>query len=362
MIDSIQSFSADYAEARSKFCRAAADAGGAMELIEHPERGPSAERLFVDVARFGAKSAENVLVMISGTHGVEGFCGSGAQIDFLRRQELNRLPANVAVLMIHAINPFGFAWLRRTTHENIDLNRNWIDFTSPLPVNDGYREIHSFICPRDWTEDSLKLGEDAIQYMADSRGSAAAKQAVSGGQYEFSDGIYFGGLTESWSRKTQTAIFEDQLGNASRVAILDYHTGLGPWGFAEQIMSAPPGSAAFRTARDWYGRSVSSTVDGSSTAARIGGDGMEGAVALLPQADVVAMVIEIGTLERHKVVGANRADNWLSNHGDPLSASAGPIKQGIRDAYYGDAPDWKGMVAGQSLMICRQAIAGLASP
>jgi len=29
------------------------------------------------------------------------------------------------------------------------------------------------------------------------------------------------------------------------------------------------------------------------------------------------------------------------------------------DAYYGDADDWKGMVAAQSMLVCRQAIAGL---
>ena len=32
----------------------------------------------------------------------------------------------------------------------------------------------------------------------------------------------------------------------------------------------------------------------------------------------------------------------------------------IRDAFYGDADDWKGMVAGQSLLAVKQALAGLA--
>ena len=35
------------------------------------------------------------------------------------------------------------------------------------------------------------------------------------------------------------------------------------------------------------------------------------------------------------------------------------IKALVRAAFYGDADDWKGMVAGQSLAACRQAIAGL---
>ena len=138
MTSSADSFSATYPEAREKFREAAKAAGGTMDCYTHPERGPGAEDLTTDTAWFGARSAQSVLVMISATHGVEGFCGSGAQVDWLRRGEAANLPANTAVLMIHAINPYGFAWLRRVTHENIDLNRNWVDFSGPLPANPGY--------------------------------------------------------------------------------------------------------------------------------------------------------------------------------------------------------------------------------
>ena len=55
------------------------------------------------------------------------------------------------------------------------------------------------------------------------------------------------------------------------------------------------------------------------------------------------------------------ADAWLHAHGDPLSPEAAPIKAAIRDAFYGDADDWKGMVAGQSLLATRQAMAALAA-
>jgi len=60
------------------------------------------------------------------------------------------------------------------------------------------------------------------------------------------------------------------------------------------------------------------------------------------------------------VTTALRADAWLHTHGDPTGPEAQAIKAQIRDAFYGDADDWKGMVAGQSLLACRQALAGLA--
>ena len=72
-------FSESYAEARAKFCSAAASAGGAIRSWFNPHaRGPNGERLHLDTARFGPADPDNMLVLISSTHGVEGHCGSGA--------------------------------------------------------------------------------------------------------------------------------------------------------------------------------------------------------------------------------------------------------------------------------------------
>ena len=78
-MNSAESFSFDYQTARTKFLAAARDAGAALEATLHPERGPDGGDLTTDMAWIGPWEAEAVLVMISATHGVEGFCGSGAQ-------------------------------------------------------------------------------------------------------------------------------------------------------------------------------------------------------------------------------------------------------------------------------------------
>src|SRR5205085_1839656 len=111
-MNSAESFAPDYQGARARFLEAARAAGAALEAILHPERGPDGGALHTDVAWIGPRDAEAALVLISATHGVEGFCGSGAQVDWLRREEWRALPAGTAVLIIHAINPYGFAWLR----------------------------------------------------------------------------------------------------------------------------------------------------------------------------------------------------------------------------------------------------------
>jgi hypothetical protein len=71
------------------------------------------------------------------------------------------------------------------------------------------------------------------------------------------------------------------------------------------------------------------------------------------------MALEFGTKPTMVVLNALRADAWLHAYGDPLSPEGQAIKAEVRDAFYGDADDWKGMIVGQSLLATRQALKGL---
>lgn len=358
-MNSAESFSADYAQARAKFREAAAAAGGALEATLNPNRGPDGGELATDVAWFGPRTAERVLVMVSGTHGVEGFCGSGAQVDWLRRGEAARLPAGMAALLVHAINPYGFAWLRRVTEENVDLNRNWVDFGQPPPQNPGYDELADAAVPPEWTRESQKRNNAVLLAYGGEHGPLALQQALSGGQYRHAKGVFYGGTAPTWARRTQEAIYAGYLGQAGRIGIIDYHTGLGPWGYAEPIMSDPAGSPGFRRGEAWYGAAVTTPLDGSSTSAVTAGDNLAAAPELLAHAEVTGVALEYGVGSLNEVFYALRADAWLHAYGDPTGPEAAPIKTQIRAAFYGDADDWKGMVAGQSLTATRQAVAGL---
>lgn len=358
-MNSADSFSATYAEAREKFREAAKAAGATLESLAHPERGPGGGDLSTDIAWLGPRTAPRTLVMIAATHGVEGFCGSGAQVDWLWRGEAARLPKDVGVLMIHAVNPYGFAWLRRVTHENVDLNRNWVDFSATLPGNPGYDALAEAICPAEWGAEAQAKSAATLGAYAGTHGFPALQQALSGGQYSHPDGIFFGGSAPTWSRRTQSAIFEAWLGSAEKVAVIDYHTGLGPWGYGEQIVTARRGTAAFARAAAWYGGAITSPADGSSTSADIVGDGLAAAPGLLPGAEVTGMALEIGVRSINETLGALRADAWLHARGDVASPQGQAIKAEVRAAFYGDSDDWKGMVAGQSLLATRQAVAGL---
>lgn len=356
-------FSRCYSEAREKFLQAADRL--TVASYEHPVSGPAGEKLATDAAWFGPADASRVLILIGGTHGVEGYCGSGAQVDWLRREEFKTLPSDTGALLIHAINPFGFAWTRRVNEDNVDLNRNWVTFSAPLPPNPAYDEIADDLVPAEWTEQvQQKTTRNLVAWQAarGERGASDFQQAVTAGQYSHPLGLFFGGSGPSWSRRTQTTIFEKYLAQAKRVSVIDYHTGLGPHGYAERVTVFPCESAEFRRAATWFGAGITSTKSGTSVAKHISGDNIAGSAALLPQAEFTGIAMEVGTVPMMQVLQALRADAWLHGHGDPLSASAHAIKAQVRAAFYCETDWWKGMVAGQSLLTCRQAIAGLSLP
>jgi len=104
----------------------------------------------MDAAALGPAEPESLLLLISGTHGVEGLTGSGCQVGVLLDELHGALPAGGGVLLIHALNPHGFAWLRRGNEDNVDLNRNGLDFRGPLPDNQAYDALHDALLPGDW--------------------------------------------------------------------------------------------------------------------------------------------------------------------------------------------------------------------
>ena len=121
-----------YRAQREQFLAAATAVGARLTEYWHPLPGPFDEALSTDVAVLGDPNASKLLVSISGTHGVEGFYGSNCQTQWLQMLGNRSLPADTAIVMIHLINPWGTAWLRRVNEDNIDLNRFRLSHTLSL--------------------------------------------------------------------------------------------------------------------------------------------------------------------------------------------------------------------------------------
>jgi Protein of unknown function (DUF2817) len=354
-------FSEGYVEARGKFTSAAQAAGAEITRFALDRRGPDGGELSTEIAWLGPSDAHRALVTISGTHGVEGFFGSATQVEWLRRAKTAPLKEGVAALHIHAINPYGFAWLRRTNEDNVDINRNWMNFDAALPANACYQELSDDLCPRDWSAETQARTGARLQTWIQRHGFAMFQKAVSSGQWTHPDGLFYGGTGPSWSRRVLTEILASKLRQASRVCILDFHTGLGPYGYAEPIVGLPRDDPGFARARSWIGAGAKS-IYGESVSAEINGDSLSAIPALLPHAIVDAVALECGIRPVPEVAFALRADAWLHAHGDLQSPEARPVKRLIRDAFNSDEPTWRGMALGQGLAACYAAMGGLALP
>ncbi|SFL95708.1 M14 family metallopeptidase [Variovorax sp. OV329] len=349
-------FSSGYATARRKFLDAAAGRGLQVDSRVLDLPGAEGETLAIDVVLDGPASASKLLVVLSGVHGVEGFCGSAIQTGMLRQGA----PAHpdTAVLHVHAINPHGFSHLRRVTQENVDLNRNFVDFAQPLPVNPAYGEIHDWLLPARWPPGTA--AEAALAAYRDKHGERGLQRAIGLGQHAHADGMFFGGRAPTWSNRSFRAILQHYGRQAREVASIDIHTGLGPYGVGERIFASFDGGVLPR-ARQWWGE-LTDVHAGSSTSIPMTGPIQTALFEECPQASHIGICLEYGTHPNERVMRALRADHWMHRHGADDGEQARQIRQALKDAFYPDADDWKRAIWQQGRQACQQALDGLQSP
>jgi hypothetical protein len=357
--DAETAFSGDYFQARTAFLEAATAANARVQHHACPARGPRGEALFTDTAWLGDPAAPRVLMVLSGTHGVEGFCGSGFQVHWLRSGLHRHLPADTAVLFVHALNPYGFAWLRRVNEDNVDLNRNYIDWSRPPPDNPGYREIAHAVLPAQLDGPAAAQANAVLARYRQQVGELAFFRALASGQFIDPQGLFYGGSGPTWSNRTLHTIMAAHLTHASDVTCIDFHTGLGPFGYGDLIADHEPDTDAARRVRQFWGDGVSESRRGQTLPLVQDGPTHFGVNRALPHARVTFGTLEFGTYDRDLGRAALRADHWLHVHGDPLGPQAAPIKRALRRQYYPDTADWKEAVLFRGHQLARMAIAGM---
>lgn len=345
-------FPTDYVDARERFRALASHAGFAIESHDHPSaKGPKGETLSCDVARLGPSDAKRIILISSGTHGVEGFCGSGCQAELLASGLLDGLPSDTAIILVHAVNPYGFAWLRRTNEDNVDLNRNFVDH-SVKRLNPGYDEIHDWLVPRDWDGPTRTEADASIDaYIAD-RGLRAFQVAMTGGQYNHPDGLFYGGKAPAWSNITWRSLLQKHCASAEQVIAIDIHTGLGPRGVGEAICVTT--EAEYLKAKALFGDDVTWTGGGEAVSAQVGGSLLHAAHEEIATEKLVMIALEYGTYPIPDTLEALRAETWLVARGDAQSEQASRIKQSLKDAFFIDEPDWKLAVTTRFLDLFRK--------
>ena len=329
-----------YAVARRRFV-VAADAAGAACIAEYRNSGvgPGGEPLFVDLARLGAAGARRILVLVSGTHGVEGHCGSFIQSRLLETGQLSDLPAGVAVLLVHAINPHGFAWDRRVTEEGVDLNRNFVDFARPLPSNVGFDDELAALL----TSDPGERHEPDVALAAwFERHGKGARAIVAGGQHTHPAAPFFGGHAPTWARTVFERIIADYMTDAERVCLIDYHTGLGSPGAGQLIGTTRASPAEIESALEVWGSAYVPAGGRGSVSYDFTGDLIGAARAALEGVEVLTAAHEFGTVDEGTVLGALRDDHGAKLRGGEVVAVE--ARRAILAAFFPADPAWTSAV------------------
>jgi len=276
---------------------------------------------------------------------------------------LGCLPANVRIVLVHAINPYGFAHWTRTTENNVDLNRNFIDFAARLPRNDAYLELHDAICPRDWADASRAAAQAELDAWIERHGQQAWMQAIMMGQYDEPTGLNFGGRAPEWSHRTLEAIVAKHLLKVQKLAFIDWHTGLGQPGQPFFLCFNPEGDPSWERACRWWGRERIESRDGYAGAKRPRYNGLifYGVQRLVAPAEMTGAVIEFGTLPVSESFEQLRVDRWLKfgqRPDDPDLLTR--LRAGVGDAFTPADPAWRRGVVEHATHIQLQGLSGLA--
>lgn len=355
-------YAASYTTAREKFLAAAAAARGAVRSFIHTGyRTPDGEVLAIDVACFGDPKAARQALFLSGTHGQEGFSGSAVQIGWLKSGGAAKLPAGLGVVLVHGLNPYGFAHFTRTTENNVDLNRNFVDRSSVLPENPHYEALHGDLKMRDWTgEENVRI-DKAMAAFTEKHGCDALFDTLARGQYKHQDGLMFGGADREWSNRTLETIVKETLTGAEKVAFIDWHTGIGDYGKPFFLCFNEAGGPLFARACEWWGKE---NVDG------VRPHGMErpnytglvfhGVQRFLGNREMCGAVIEFGT----RGVGMRRVlrlDQWLRRQTNLDADTRATLQADMMDAFCPFDGTWRQDTLRSGLKLTDQAIAGLAA-
>lgn len=350
---------ADYFEARRRFIDAAHVLNAWTQAYPVAAPGPRGEPLTLDIAYLGPGQPRRLLIVSSGTHGVEGYAGSAIQLAFLRRYGAATRNEGVGVLMVHAVNPYGYVYGRRTNEHNVDLNRNALE-RFPGPANPAYARLDRWLNPRSPPRRTDLFLARGMWYLL-SMGPATVKQAIAGGQYDHPKGLFYGGKALSDSTKRFAEIVGDAtFSGVEQVIYLDLHTGLGRRGTYKVLVDFDEDSSAFRQLQKWFGRSI---VQGNkpqrSIGYRITGSLGDMAVRAFPKATVYPTVLEFGTYPLTRMIAALRAENRAHFFTTADSAANRRTKAQLREIFFPRAGAWRTSVVAQGLRTIRHALAAI---
>lgn len=319
-----------------------------------PGKTPGGEPLVTDSVWLGPEDATKVLVLLAGTHGVEGFVGTAIELDHISLIASGHIlvPTDIAVLVVHALTPWGYAWLRRCDEDGVDLNRNAVDFSKPLPENSAYGLLRSALFLADGETRKTTFTEFEQQH-----GRKALEMAISGGQYLDPTEPFYGGNKPTHGRLVTEDLMLQYRLHERDLAVIDLHSGLGSYGYGEIICDHHPNSPGAEVAHDWYGDSVTLPALGtSSSVPKIGL--MDYAWHEIMNGRSCHVTLEFGTYPTDRLFEVLLRDHQLWAQPDNNSARLEHSQQ-MHQHFCPNDEAWKEMVLFRARQVIGLALQGL---
>jgi hypothetical protein len=353
-------FSRSYHEARDRFCGAAHAAG--LELRSYPiaARGPDGEVLAIDVALHPHASRKRTFVLSSGTHGVEGYFGSAVQLALMQDAGLlARAKQAASLVLIHAINPYGFAHYRRVNELNVDQNRNFVlDGAHFEGAPSAYAELDDLLNPKTAPSrfDTFFVRAAAAVLRS---GFRHLKNAVAQGQYAFPRGLFFGGSEPSESQRILRTELPGWLAAPERVLHLDLHTGVGKWGSYALCIDVPETDARVAQLKREFGASAVQGFSANGVLYEIRGALGPWLEQCLPGVQYDCLLSEFGTHLSLQVLAALRYENRVSHYASENAQLVREARARSLEAFCPRALSWRRLVIARALVVVAQAIKAL---
>ncbi len=360
MVNGVTAFSPNYVTARQRFRNAATARGWSLDSQAVENVGPDDCELFWDAAYSPVTGTDKAIIISSGLHGVEGFFGSAVQLAFLESQR-RLADTGIRYLFLHGLNPYGFAWLRRFTEDNVDLNRNFLLPGEPYAgAPEGYAALDGLLNPKcppsRWEPFRLK----ALLAVA-GQGMNSLRQTIAAGQYEFPQGLFFGGLAPSATSRWLAAHLPRWLEGVQDVLHLDIHTGLGRWGDSKLLIDYELTAFQRQRLSDWFGSDSFEIGAESEVAYPTRGSFGKWCVSQGWAANYLYACAEVGTYDPIHVLGALRAENQAHHWSTDASTVARWAKQRLKESFCPSSPGWRAQTVEDALQLLHRGERGLAA-
>ncbi|MEO1610625.1 MAG: M14 family metallopeptidase [Pseudomonadota bacterium] len=354
-------FSPSYFNSREKFCSAIQAANFTHQIHPIQAKGPHSEQLTIDIGIRRAESSERALFITSGTHGVEGYFGAAVQRAFLSNPILLEMASHYTIVLVHAVNPYGFAWDRRFNENNIDLNRSFFSPGEDRP--ETLKDFHQF---ENWLAPptpppSLDLDPFLTEFMelVKQYGLAYLKQVLPVGQYDYPRCLFYGGNSPSETQIILATHLAEWAGDAQDITLIDFHTGLGEWGSYKLLASKNADMDEIDRLRNMFGKDnieeakVYDMGEGVSYNAR--GTLPAWFKAQFPGRKCYTATAEFGTYNEMRVLQSLVAENRAHFYGDKNGEHAW-TRNDLIEMFTPADPDWRAKVIANAEVILKQAL------